>query len=315
VTRDGTTIPVGANVGDPADADAAARFGADLSGLIRTEFLFLERESAPTVDEQEAAYRAVADRLGSRPVVFRTFDIGGDKPLGYLHLVPEANPFLGLRGIRLALARPSLLRDQLAAICRLAVDRPVSVMFPMVTHVAEVVAARALLSEAAALVGTAVPAGLQVGIMIEVPAAALKASAFIPHVDFVSIGTNDLTQYTLAADRGNENVAGAADPLDPAVLRLVHHVCAAAAGRVPVSVCGEVAADDAAVPILLGLGVDELSVPPYAVPLVKQAIRALQLGTCRALAQEALALPSATAVRALVAGRLDPAADSTNSSM
>jgi multiphosphoryl transfer protein len=315
VTRDGTTIPVGANVGDPADADAAARFGADLSGLVRTEFLFLHRESAPTVDEQEAAYRAVADRLGSRPVVFRTFDIGGDKPLAYLDLVPEANPFLGLRGIRLALARPALLRDQLAAICRLAVDRPVSVMFPMVTHVAEVVAARAQLSEAAALVGTAVPAGLQVGIMIEVPAAALKASAFMPHVDFVSIGTNDLTQYTLAADRGNENVAGVADPLDPAVLRLVHHVCAAAAGQVPVSVCGEVAADHEAVPVLLGLGVDELSVPPYAVPLVKQAIRELQLDTCRALAQEALALPSATAVRALVAGRLDPAADSTSSSM
>jgi multiphosphoryl transfer protein len=315
VTRDGTTIPVGANVGGPADADAAARFGADLSGLVRTEFLFLHRESAPTVDEQEAAYRAVADRLGSRPVVFRTFDIGGDKPLAYLDLIPEANPFLGLRGIRLALARPALLRDQLAAICRLAVDRPVSVMFPMVTHVAEVVAARAQLSEAAALVGTAVPAGLQVGIMIEVPAAALKTSAFIPYIDFVSIGTNDLTQYTLAADRGNENVAGVADPLDPAVLRLVHHVCAAAAGQVPVSVCGEVAADHEAVPVLLGLGVDELSVPPYAVPLVKQAIRELQLDTCRALAQEALALPSATAVRALVAGRLDPAADSTSSSM
>ena len=304
VTRDGTTIPVGANVGDPTDAAAAARFGADLSGLVRTEFLFLDRESAPTVDEQEAAYRAVADRLDGRPVVFRTFDIGGDKPVGYLDLAPEANPFLGLRGIRLALARPTLLRDQLAAICRVAVDRPVSVMFPMVTQVAEVRAARALLAEAAALVGMAVPAGLEIGIMIEVPAAALKTSAFIPHVDFVSVGTNDLTQYTLAADRGNESVAGDADPLDPAVLRLVHQVCEAAAGRVPVAVCGEVASDQAALPVLLGLGVDELSVTPYAVPLVKQAVRELDVGTCRALARTALELPSATAVRALLAARL-----------
>ncbi len=306
VTRDGTTIPVGANVGDPTDAAAAARFGADLSGLVRTEFLFLDRESAPTVDEQEAAYRAVADRLDGRPVVFRTFDIGADKPVGYLDLAPEANPFLGLRGIRLALARPSLLRDQLAAICRVAVDRPVGVMFPMVTHVAEVRAARALLAEAAALVGMAVPAGLEIGIMIEVPAAALKTSAFIPHVDFVSVGTNDLTQYTLAADRGNESVAGDADPLDPAVLRLVHQVCEAAAGLVPVAVCGEVASDQAALPVLLGLGVDELSVTPYAVPLVKQAVRDLDVGTCRVLARKALELPSATAVRALLAARLAP---------
>ncbi len=304
VTRDGTTIPVGANIGDPTDAAAAARFGADLSGLVRTEFLFLDRESAPTIDEQEAAYRAVADRLDGRPVVFRTFDIGGDKPLGYLDLAPEANPFLGLRGIRLALARPTLLRDQLAAICRVAVDHPVRVMFPMVTHVAEVRAARALLAEAAALVGTADPTGLLIGIMIEVPAAALKTSAFIPHVDFVSVGTNDLTQYTLAADRGNESVAGDADPLDPAVLRLVHQVCEAAAGRVPVAVCGEVASDQEALPVLLGLGVDELSVTPYAVPLVKQAVRELDVGACRALAREALDLPSAAAVRALVAARL-----------
>jgi phosphoenolpyruvate-protein phosphotransferase/dihydroxyacetone kinase phosphotransfer subunit len=301
ITRDGTTVPVGANVGDAADASTAARYGADLAGLVRTEFLFLGRESAPTVDEQESAYRAVAEGLGGRRVVIRTFDIGGDKQVPYLDLAPEANPYLGLRGIRLALARPEILRDQLSAICRVAHDLPVSVMFPMVTHVDEVHAARALLAEAAALAGGSLPAGLEVGIMIEVPAAALKAAAFVPHVDFVSIGTNDLTQYTVAAERGNDSVATVADPLDPAVLRLVQQVCRAASGRIPVAVCGEVASEPDALPVLLGLGVNELSVTPYAVPLIKQAVRALALPACQALAGTSLGLRSAAEVRALVA--------------
>jgi multiphosphoryl transfer protein len=302
-TRDGTTVHVGANIGDPAEATAAVRNGADLAGLVRTEFLFLDRETAPSIDEQEATYRAVVERLDGRRVVIRTFDIGGDKPVPYLDIAPEANPFLGMRGIRLALARPGLLRDQLQAICRVAAgDLPVSVMFPMVSTVSELHEARALLDKAALLGGSRLPAKLEVGVMIEVPGAALKAASFIPHVDFLSIGTNDLTQYTLAAERGNDSVATIADPLDPAVLRLVDQVCRAAAGGPRVAVCGEVASDLAAVPVLLGLGVDELSVTPNSVPLVKQAVRELDVDACRSLADAALRLASAADVRALVAG-------------
>ena len=298
-TKDGTVIHVAANVGDAAEAAAAASHGADLAGLVRTEFLFLGRESAPTVDEQEAAYRAVASALEGRRVVLRTFDVGGDKPLPYVDQPPEANPFLGLRGIRLALARPDLLRDQLVAICRVAADRPVSVMFPMVSGVDELHEARSLLHEAAHIAGGRLPTGLEVGVMIEIPGAALKAASFVPHVDFLSVGTNDLTQYTLAAERGNDSVAAIADPLDPSVLRLVDEVCRAAVGRARVAVCGEVASDLAAVPLLVGLGVDELSVAPYAVPLVKQAVRELDVDACRSLARTALGLASAADVRGL----------------
>jgi phosphocarrier protein FPr len=300
VTRDGTTVQVAANVGDAGDAAVAMDHGADLAGLVRTEFLFLGRDSAPTVAEQEAAYRAVASRFGGRRVVIRTFDVGGDKPLPYVDMAAEANPFLGLRGIRLALARPDLLRDQLLAICRVAAEEPVSVMFPMVSQVDELREARVILGEAARLAGGPLPDGLEVGAMIEVPAAALKAAALVPFVDFLSIGTNDLTQYVLAAERGNESVSAIADPLDPAVLRLVDAVCQAAAGRVRVAVCGEVASDLAAVPVLIGLGVDELSVAPYAVPLVKQRVRELETSACAALARQALDLASAADVRTLV---------------
>jgi phosphocarrier protein FPr len=280
-----------------ADAAAAVQNGADLAGLVRTEFLFLGRDDAPSVDEQEAAYRSVSGALAGRPAVFRTLDVGGDKPLSYVDQPAEANPFLGLRGLRLALARPQLLRDQLTALCRVAAEHPVSVMFPMVTHLAELLAAREILD------GVGPPAGLDVGMMIEVPAAALKAAAFVPHVDFFSIGTNDLTQYTLAAERGNDSVAAGADPLDPAVLRLIDAVCRAVAGQnVRVAVCGEMAADPVAVPLLVGIGVDELSVAPYSVPQTKQTVRGLTAYRCRELASRALSLPAAADVRELVAG-------------
>ncbi|MGH8825842.1 MAG: phosphoenolpyruvate--protein phosphotransferase, partial [Jiangellaceae bacterium] len=300
-TRGGTVIRVAANVGDAAEAAVAVEHGADLAGLIRTEFLFPGRESAPLVAEQEDAYRALAEALGGRRAVFRTFDVGGDKPLPYVDTPVEANPFLGRRGIRLALAQPDLLRDQLLAICRVAAHVPVGVMFPMVGAVDELLAARAVLGEAADVDGRGVPDGLEVGVMVEVPAAALKAESLVPHVEFLSIGTNDLTQYTLAVERGNDALAATADPLDPAVLRLVDHVCRAAAGRVRVAVCGEVASDLAAVPLLVGLGVDELSVAPYAVPLVKQAVRAVDLAESQPLARAALDLATAADVRALIA--------------
>jgi phosphocarrier protein FPr len=288
VTRDGVGVLVGANVGSPADATAAAAAGADLVGLVRTEFLFLDRAAAPDVDEQEAAYRAVATALGGKRITLRTLDVGGDKPLPYLPLPAEANPFLGLRGIRLATAFPELLADQLLAMVRVAHDTPVSVMFPMVATLDELLVARRALDEAIAREGRGTPPGLQVGIMVEVPAAALKAAAFVPHVDFFSIGTNDLTQYALAAERGNPAVALVADPLDPGVLRLVDAVCRAARDRVLVAVCGEAAADPLAAELLVGLGVRELSVASPAVAAVKQVVR--EVDAARAADRAAAAL-------------------------
>ncbi|WP_433782135.1 phosphoenolpyruvate--protein phosphotransferase [Actinomycetospora sp. CA-101289] len=298
VTRDGTTVLVGANVGSAADARGAT--GADLAGLVRTEFGFLGRSEAPDVDDQEASYRAVAEAMAGRRITLRTLDVGGDKPLDYLPMPAEANPFLGVRGIRLALARPRLLADQLEAVVRVAHDHPVDVMFPMVATLDELTAARRALDDAIATVGRGRPADLRVGIMVEVPAAALKAAVFAPHVDFFSIGTNDLTQYTLAAERGNDQLAALADALDPGVLALVAATVAGAGADVLVAVCGELAGDEQAVPLLIGLGVRELSVAPGAVPGVKRAVRNVEVGSARELVAAALACPDAGAVRALL---------------
>jgi multiphosphoryl transfer protein len=302
-TIDGELIDVTSNLGSVADARAAVSAGADGAGLIRTEFLFLDRGHPPSGDEQEREYRAMAAAFDGRPITIRTLDVGGDKPLRYLPQDREANPFLGLRGLRLSLARPELLSEQLAAICRVARSAPVKVMFPMVTTVDELLSARRLLEDAAGVDG--LPPSLRVGMMVEVPAAALNIEAFLPHVDFVSIGTNDLTQYTLAVERGNPAVAALADPLDPAVLRLVAEVGRRSTGRATVSVCGEVAADPHAVPLLLGLGVTELSVSPAAVPAVKAAVRQLDLRRCAELAGECLDAVSAAEVRRLVSGAGD----------
>jgi phosphocarrier protein FPr len=298
VTRDGEQVAVLANAGTAADAVAALAAGADGAGLVRTEFLFLGRQSAPGVEEQVAQYDAVARALAGRRVTLRTLDIGGDKSVPYLPMPVEANPYLGQRGIRLSLEHRDLLHDQLVAVCRTARRHPTSVMFPMVTTVGELIEARQVLTEAAGAEG--IPSDLRVGIMVEVPAAALKIETFLPYVDFVSIGTNDLTQYALAAERGNESVASVSDPLDPGVLQLVAHVCRAAEGRVEVSVCGEAAADELALPVLLGLGVRTLSVSPHAVPRVKAAVRELDLERCRSLAERALAMPDADDVRKAV---------------
>jgi phosphocarrier protein FPr len=301
-TRDGTSIQVLANVGQPADVNAALDAGAEGIGLLRTEFLFIGRDTMPSEQEQEVAYRGIAEPLGGRPLIVRTLDVGGDKPLPYLPVPPEANPFLGLRGLRLGLARPDVLRTQLRAILRVAADHPVKVMFPMVTSLAELRAAKALLEEARHEVdgaGGRLPSNLEVGIMVEVPAVALAAEVFAADVDFFSIGTNDLTQYTLAAERGNERVAGFADALHPAVLRLIRMTAQGAASyQRMVGVCGEIAGDPVAVPILVGLGVRELSAAPPAVPRVKRAVREIDLGSARTQADRALALDSAEAVRA-----------------
>jgi phosphocarrier protein FPr len=296
VTRDGVSITVTANVGSIDDAKNAADAHAEGAGLVRTEFLFLSRSEPPSIGEQESMYRAICDVFDGRRVVFRTLDAGGDKPLPFAGVAEEENPFLGVRGLRLSLRHRDLLRDQLRALCAVAAEAPVSVMFPMVSAVEELEQAFAVLDEACA--GPR-PESLRVGIMVEVPSVALKAAAFVPHVDFFSVGTNDLTQYALAAERGNPALATLADALDPGVLTLIERLCATAGDR-SVSVCGEVATDPAAIPMLLGLGVRSLSVTPAAIASVKQAVRAVDLAHAGELASRALRCASAREVRALV---------------
>ena len=301
-STDGERVVVSANLGSVPDGEAALASGADAAGLVRTEFLFLGRDAAPDAAEQRAEYAAIAAAIGGRRITLRTLDVGGDKPLGYVPVRDEANPFLGVRGVRLSLLHRDLLRAQLDAIVRTASDTPVHVMVPMVSLPDELVAVRELLDEVAGADG--IPSGLHVGMMVEVPSAALKIEAFLPHLDFVSIGTNDLTQYVMAAERGNAAVASLSDALDPGVLRLVDHVCRAAAGRIDVAVCGEAASDPSAVPLLVGLGVRELSVSPPAVPRTKALVRTLDTERCVTLAAEALTAGSASDVRRLVSKEL-----------
>lgn len=306
VTVDGVAVEVTANVSSLDEAAVVVRNGADGVGLLRSEFLFLDRHDAPGEDAQVTAYLAVAGALGGRRLTVRTLDAGGDKPVPFLAQTPEANPFLGRRGIRLSLQHPALFKQQLRALVRTGREHPVSVLFPMVTTLDELVAARRLLAEAAAEVGSPLgelPHGLEVGVMVEVPAIALQAQAVAPHVDFFSIGSNDLTQYTLAAERGNAAVAHLADPLDPSVLRLIAGVVEAAGSQARVSVCGELAGDAAATAVLVGLGVRELSMSPPAIPAVKDAVRSLSASDAEALAELALDQHSARGVRALLDGR------------
>ncbi len=303
-TRDGRHVEVAANAGAPGDVERAVAEGADGVGLFRTEFLFLGRGDAPDEDEQRAVYAAAAAALGGRRLVLRTLDAGADKPLPYLGQPPEENPFLGVRGLRLSLARPELLLLQLRAALQAAAQAPLGIMFPMVSEAGELRQALALLDEARrSLADEGRGAGeVEVGAMVEVPAAALAAAALASQVNFLSIGTNDLVQYTMAAERGNAGVARLSDPVHPAVLRLVAAVTEAAARHAcRVAVCGEAASDPAAIPLLVGLGVDELSVAPGRVPLVKEAVRALEMDAARALAARALELEDAAAVRDLVA--------------
>jgi multiphosphoryl transfer protein len=297
-TADGTRIEVLANVGSVADAELAVANGAEGCGLLRTEFLFLERSSAPDEEEQRAAYQRIADALGARPLTIRTLDAGGDKPLAYLPLPREDNPALGLRGIRTALAYPELLRTQLRAV--LAVRGHCRLLLPMITEAAEVRAVRSLLDELEKQAGRRQP--LAVGVMIETPAAALAAASLAEVADFFSIGTNDLTQYTLAMDRTLPQLAQRVDALHPAVLRLIAATTAGAASRARrVAVCGGLASQPLAAPLLVGLGVRELSGVPAVVAQLKGRLSRTTLEACRALAHAALAAEDAAAVRELLA--------------
>src|SRR5271165_5668791 len=285
---DGTRIEVFANLGNVLDAAAAVANGAEGCGLLRTEFLFIDRETAPGESEQLAAYQGIATALENRPLILRLMDVGGDKPLRYLPLPAEENPALGLRGVRTALARPDLMRTQLRAALKVQPAGRVRLLIPMVTDVAEILAVRAVIDELLAELGCRAP--IELGAMIETPAAALMAAALIREVDF------------LAMDRGHPELAGRTDALHPAVLKLVAAAAGAgvAAGKL-VAVCGGVAADRLAVPILLGLGVRELSVVPAAIPAIKRQVRALRICDCRELALSCLDLASPASVRAAVA--------------
>ncbi|MEQ9725931.1 phosphoenolpyruvate--protein phosphotransferase [Pseudomonas sp. WHRI 8822A] len=296
-TRDGHRFEVTANIASLAEAEQAIELGGEGVGLLRSEFLYLERSSAPSQDEQAATYSAIARAMGpERNLVVRTLDVGGDKPLAYVPMEAEANPFLGMRGVRLCLERPQLLREQFRAILASCALARLHIMLPMVSQMSELRLARQILEEEAASIGlTTLP---KLGIMIEVPSAALMADVFAPQVDFFSIGTNDLTQYTLAMDRDHPRLASQADSFHPSVLRLIATtVKAAHAHGKWVGVCGAMASEPLAVPLLLGLGVDELSASVPLIPAIKAAIRDVQLSDCEAIARQALTLESAGQVR------------------
>ncbi len=299
-TADGRRIAVVANIRNLDEAQAAMAGGAEGVGLLRSEFTFFDRDRAPTEAEQALVYEGIARVVGlERPLVIRTLDVGGDKPLPYLPLPKEGNPFLGVRGVRVSLDRPELFRTQLRAIVRAAAHTRLSVMFPMISGLEEVRAARQLLDEET-------PAGtkLEVGVMIEVPSAVMLADLLAREVDFFSIGTNDLTQYTLAMDRGHPQLAKKADALHPAVLRMIATTVAGARTHArPVHVCGGIASEPIAAPLLVGLGVTELSVSIPAVGAVKAELARWRYAECVALAEEVLTLGTTVEVRALLKTR------------
>ncbi|XGA78745.1 phosphoenolpyruvate--protein phosphotransferase [Halomonas sp. CH40] len=298
-TRDGHRVEVAANLGNTAHAADAVERGAEGVGLLRTEFLFMAHASAPDLATQIAEYREATDALDGRPLVARTLDVGGDKPLPYWPVPQEDNPFLGLRGIRLALTQPDVLETQIRALLMAAVGRPLRIMLPMVKDVAEFRAAKVIYDRLLSEIPLAERAtDVQLGIMIEVPSSALLAPTLAAEVDFFSIGTNDLTQYTLAIDRGHPELSAQADGLHPAVLRLIQmSVDAAHAHGKWVGVCGELASDAMAIPVLVGLGVDELSVSARQIPLVKARLREFDLADGQASAQLALGKATSDEVR------------------
>ncbi|TPG63296.1 phosphoenolpyruvate-protein phosphotransferase PtsI [Ewingella americana] len=304
ITLDGHQVEVCANIGTVRDVAGAERNGAEGVGLYRTEFLFMDRDSLPTEEEQFQAYKAVAEAMGSQAVIVRTMDIGGDKDLPYMNLPKEENPFLGWRAIRICLDRKEILHDQLRAILRASSFGKLRIMFPMIISVEEV---RELKSELELLKaqlreeGKAFDETIEVGVMVETPAAAVIAHHLAKEVDFFSIGTNDLTQYTLAVDRGNELISHLYNPMSPSVLGLIKQVIDAshAAGKWT-GMCGELAGDERATLLLLGMGLDEFSMSAISIPRIKKIIRNTNFEDVKALADEALAQPTAQELMNLV---------------
>jgi phosphocarrier protein FPr len=302
-TLDGHHVEIFANIGDASEVEAALHSGAEGVGLLRTEFLFLERDSAPTEEEQLEALLAVAQKMECKPLIVRTLDVGGDKELPYLQTAREDNPFLGVRAIRLSFSHEELFTTQLRAILRAGKGRDLRIMFPMIAHLDDLDCATECLEKVHRdLEKENVPHlwPIKTGIMIEIPSAAIQAEAMSAQVDFFSIGTNDLTQYTLAADRGNPELALYQDALHPAVLRLISMVIQGARkhGRL-VAVCGEAASDDRAAAVFVGLGVQELSLTSAKIPHIKACLRKHSFPALQKLAHTALHCKTAADVRSL----------------
>ena len=305
LTLDGHRVDVVANIGTIRDCEGADRNGAEGVGLYRTEFLFMDRDQLPSEEEQFIAYKEVVEAMNGRIVILRTMDIGGDKELPYLDLPKEMNPFLGWRAIRIALDRRQILHDQLRAVLRASAFGKLAVMFPMIISVEEI---RELKSEIEVLKqelrdeGKAFDENIQIGVMVETPAAAVNARFLAKEVDFFSIGTNDLTQYTLAVDRGNEMISHLYNPLSPAVLNLIKQVIDAshAEGKWT-GMCGELAGDEKATLLLLGMGLDEFSMSAISIPRIKKLIRNVNFHDAKELADSALQKPTAVEIEQLVA--------------
>ena len=304
LTRDGRQIKVLGNISGIKDAQTALKMGAEGFGLLRTEFLYLDRTTAPTEAEQFSIYQEIAQLLDNQPLIIRTLDVGGDKPLPYLQKSLESNPFLGWRGIRFCLDNLDLFKTQLRAILRASSGHKIKVMFPMIATLAEAQRTKTILNEVQTELRQAnIPfdENMEVGMMIEIPSAVAIADQLAAEVDFFSIGSNDLSQYITAADRTNPRVAKLADGLHPAVLRMINQTIQAAhQAGIWVGLCGELASDPQAIPILVGLGIDEISLNPHAIPKIKQAIAQLTFTEAEAIAQAALKLDSSDCVRMLV---------------
>ncbi|HWQ30803.1 MAG TPA: phosphoenolpyruvate--protein phosphotransferase [Negativicutes bacterium] len=301
VTLDGKAVELAANIGGPSDAASVIEHGGDGVGLFRTEFLYMDRDSLPDEEEQYEAYKAAAEKLAGKPVIIRTLDIGGDKKLSYLPVQEEMNPFLGFRAIRLCLEHEEIFKTQLRAILRASIYKNILIMYPMISGVDEVIEANRLLDEAKCELrekGIEFDEDIKCGVMIEIPSAAITADLIIREVDFFSIGTNDLCQYSMAVDRMNEKVAGLYQPFHPAVLRLIKNVIDEAhkAGKFA-GMCGELAGEPAAAMLLLGLGLDEFSMSPSSLPFIKKIIRSVSAAEAEKVAAHALTLSTPSQVQ------------------
>ena len=304
ITKDGKRVEVVANIGNVEGAKSAVDNGAEGVGLLRTEFLYLERMKSPTEEEQFQVYRDILNVFGDMPVILRTLDVGGDKEIPYMGLEAESNSFLGQRALRLCLVRPDIFKPQLRAALRASAGYNLKIMFPMVATASEVRAARKVLNECATELkeeGVQMAEDIEIGIMVEIPSAALVADQLAKEIDFFSIGTNDLSQYTMAADRTNPKVAELSNAFFPAVLRLVRKVIQAAHKEGKwVGMCGELAGEPLALPILLGLELDEFSMNPPMVPLAKQIIRNLDTREMKEIADQTLELESPADIQAFI---------------
>ena len=307
VTTDGVEVELAGNIGTPKDVKGLVKNDAEGVGLYRTEFIYMDRDTLPTEEEQFESYKKVLESMDQKPVVIRTLDVGGDKNLSYLKIDEEMNPFLGYRAIRLCLDKVEIFKTQLRALLRASVYGQLKIMFPMISSLEELKAAKSILEDVKsdlALEGIAYSDAIQVGMMIEVPSAAINSDILAKHVDFFSIGTNDLIQYTCAVDRMNEKIHKLYNPFNPAVLRLIKMVIENGHKEgIWVGMCGEMAGDERMIPILLGLGLDEFSMSPISILPARKLIRSLSAEAMKAYVEEILSLDSAEAIEAFIEER------------